>query len=142
MNWTGEKFHHRQLNWLPIFSLTFGFLSITSLLTIWSAVTNSAMAQCVQADVSVQYNISGSKEPTERNNQIEMEGSDSCRGNVSVTTGVQGNEGGTGKVVQNRTVRHRFENNTNSNSQWGGSTVQIRSNPAIDVYNAADQLTY
>lgn len=142
MNWTGEKFHHRQLNWLPIFSLTFGFLSSASLLTIWSAVTNSAMAQCVQADVSVQYNISGSKEPTERNNQIEMQGSDSCQGNVSVTTGVQGNEGGTGQVVQNRTVRHRFENNTNSNSQWGGSTVQIRSNPAIDVYNAADQLKY
>lgn len=140
MNWTGSKFHHSKLSWLSICSLTFGFLSSASLLTIWSALTNSAMAQCVQADVSVQYNISGSKEPTERNNQIEMQGSDSCRGNVSVTTGVQGNEGGTGKVVQNRTVRHRFEDNTNS--QWGGSTVQIRSNPAIDVYNAADQLKY
>ncbi|BAU63681.1 hypothetical protein STA3757_10470 [Stanieria sp. NIES-3757] len=142
MNWTGQKFHHSKLNWLSICSLTFSFLSSASLLTIWSALTNSALAQCVQADVSVQYNISGSKEPTERNNQIEMQGSDSCRGNASVTTGVQGNEGGTGKVVQNRTVRHRFEENPNSNSQWGGATVQIRSNPEIDVYNAADQLKY
>jgi hypothetical protein len=124
MNWTG---------------LT---LASVSFVTIWSVLANSATAQCVQADVSVQYNISGSKEPTERDNQIDLQSSNYCQGNVSVTTGVQGNEGGTGKVRQSRIVRHRFENNTDSNPQLGGSTVQIKSNPAIDVYNPADRLNY
>lgn len=124
MNWTNQS----------IFSLTVICLSG------WLTITPNAIAQCVQADVSVQYNISGSHQPTERHNQVEMQSPASCQGNVSVTTGVQGNEGGTGKVVQNRVVRHRFEDNPHSSS--GGSTVQIRSNPAIDVYNAAEQLKH
>ena len=36
-------------------------LSFSSFLMVASSVTNSATAQCVQADVGIQYNISGSK---------------------------------------------------------------------------------
>ena len=57
-----------------------------------------AMAQCVQADVSVQYNISGSREPTERDNDVDLQSEADCRGNASVTTGVQGNIGGNDRV--------------------------------------------
>jgi hypothetical protein len=99
-----------------------------------------AVAQCVQADVSVQYNISGSKEPSDRTNDVDFQSNGACRGNVSVTTGVQGNIGGNGKVRQTRIVRHRVDNETGSNNYSDDSTVEIQSNPAIDVYNAADSL--
>ena len=68
-----------------------------------------------------------------------MQSNGDCRGNTSVTTGVQGNVGGNGPVRQDRKVRHRFEGGDTGD---GGSTVQIRSNPQIDVYNPADNLKY
>jgi len=114
-------------------------LSFSSFLMVASSVTNSATAQCVQADVGIQYNISGSKKPTERTNDVDMQSNGDCRGNASVTTGVQGNVGGNGSVRQERKVRHRFEG---GNTDDGGSTVQIRANPQIDVYNPADNLKY
>lgn len=110
---------------------------ITPLLSL--AISPPALAQCVQADVSVQYNISGSRTPTQRHNDVNLQSHDACQGNASVTTGVQGNEGGTGRVRQSRVVRHRVNNGDVKNNS-GGSTVQIISNPAIDVYNAADNL--
>ncbi|MEL6441403.1 MAG: hypothetical protein AAFQ80_19385 [Cyanobacteria bacterium J06621_8] len=113
-------------------------LSISSLLNS-SLLLSPAMAQCIQADISVQYNISGSREPTERNNDVVLESKGSCQGNVSVTTGVQGNIGGNRRVRQTRTVRHRFENPSNGTDQ-PDNTIQIQVNPAIDVYNAADNL--
>ncbi|MDR9404582.1 MAG: hypothetical protein RI580_14200 [Halothece sp. Uz-M2-17] len=102
-----------------------------------SSTTQSAQGQCVQADVGVQYNISGSREPTERSNDVEMESNEDCQGNASVTVGVQGNEGGTGPVRQNRKVRHRVQGGE-SKGQVDRSTVQIRSNPQIDVFNTAE----
>ncbi len=118
-----------------------GLLSFSSFLIVTSSATNSAKAQCIQADVGIQYNISGSKEPTQRTNDVDMQSSGSCRGNTSVTTGVQGNVGGNGPVRQNRRVRHRFEG-SDRNGSSGGSTVQIKVNPQIDVYNPAYNLDY
>lgn len=117
--------------------ITLGLLSLISFLGVFS-LTSSAEAQCVQADISVQYNISGSRQPTQRSNDVDFGSRGNCRGNASVTTGVQGNEGGTGRVTQRRVVRHRSMGSGNDGS--GGSTIQIKSNPAIDVYNAADRL--
>ncbi|MGL5938949.1 MAG: hypothetical protein ACRC2S_00960 [Waterburya sp.] len=121
------------INWLM------GLLPICSYLGI-GLLAPPAVAQCVQADVSVQYNISGSKEPSDRTNDVDFQTNGACRGNASVTTGVQGNVGGNGKVRQTRIVRHRVNNETGSSSYSDDSTVQIQSNPAIDVYNAADSL--
>lgn len=119
---------------------TTGFLAILGLLTVnW--LTFPATAQCIQADISVQYNISGSRKPTERTNDVQMSSSGACRGNATVTTGVQGNVGGRNNVRQNRVVRHRIVNQNNS-SESAGETIQIQSNPAIDVYNPADNLEY
>ena len=104
------------------------------------AVAPATLAQCVQADVAVQYNISGSRTPTERHNDVDLQSHGNCQGNVSVTTGVQGNEGGTRRVRQSRVVRQRFNNSNSDRYNDSGSTVQIISNPTIDVYNAADNL--
>lgn len=114
-------------------------LSCSSLLIVAPSMTTSAKAQCVQADIGIQYNISGSREPTRRSNDVDMQSTGDCRGNASVTTGVQGNVGGNGRVRQNRRVRHRFEGRGDNNDN---GTVQIKVNPQIDVYNPADNLNY
>ena len=119
---------------------TTGLLSICSLLGS-NLLLSPVTAQCIQADISVQYNISGSQEPTERTNDVDFYSDAACQGNVSVTTGVQGNVGGNRRVQQRRTVRHRFNNNPGATNQVH-NTIQIQSNPAIDVYNAADNLDY
>lgn len=119
---------------------SFGLSSLFALLGS-SYFTPATLAQCVQADVSVQYNISGSKEPTERTNDVDFQSDGACQGNASVTTGVQGNVGGNGRIRQTRKVRHRFISRAREGS-YSGNTVQIKSNAAIDVYNAADNLAY
>lgn len=119
---------------MKLIKLTLGLTPLLGCL-----IASPALAQCVQADVSVQYNISGSRTPTQRHNDVDLQSHGACQGNASVTTGVQGNEGGRGRVRQSRVVRHRIDNG-DAKSNAGGSTVQIRSNPAIDVYNAADNL--
>ena len=118
-------------------------LGLLGLLSWEASSSHTAIAQCIQADISVQYNISGSQKPTERTNDVDFESHDACNGNVSVTTGVQGNVGGNGRVRQNRVVRHQFKDDAaNNKNSLESSTVQIQSNPAIDVYNAADRLKY
>lgn len=119
-----------------------GLLYFSSFLAFETVFTNSATAQCVQADVSVQYNISGSKKPTDRTNDVVMDSDRSCRRNVSVTTGVQGNVGGNGPVEQHRRVVHRQQGNDDRGTGINGSPIQLRTNVGIDVYNPADRLRY
>ena len=120
--------------------LDYLLLAITSILGS-IVVAPPILAQCIQADIAVQYNISGSTLPTERDNDVRMQSQGGCRGNASVTTGVQGNEGGTRRVRQSRKVRHRFlgDNYLGTNNS-DSRTIRIISNPTIDVYNAADSL--
>ncbi len=114
--------------------LVLGVLYCSSFLTVTAFFSNSTSAQCVQADVAVQYNISGSRERTDRRNDVVMENNGRCRGNANVTTGVQGNVGGRGQVRQHRRVRNRISGSHNG----GMKPVQIKTGVGIDVYNAAD----
>ncbi len=109
------------------------FFILLLLFEPWSA--KPIAAQCVQADVSLQYNISGSKQPTRRVNDVVMESDKGCRGNASVTTGVQGNIGGSQPIEQHRQVRQRQTGGQGNPTGVNGSTVQIRSNAGVDVYD-------
>jgi hypothetical protein len=116
---------------------SYSLLAMTIVSGTW--LTQPATAQCVQADVSVQYNISGSKQPTKRSNDVVMESQPGCRGNASVTTGVQGNIGGTTPVEQHRRVRHLQQGNQSNPTRFDNSTLQMRSNVGIDVYDPSVQ---
>lgn len=48
--------------------------------------------------VTLQYNISGSRTPTQRHNDVDLQSHGACQGNASITTEVKGNEGGTQRV--------------------------------------------
>ncbi len=115
-----------------------GLLSGCSFIAVFSLTNKPVLAQCVQADVGVQYNISGSRVPTDRTNDVEFGGNGKCRGNTNVTTGVQGNVGGNGRVRQHRRVR----NTINGNGEYGQKPVRVQSGVKVDVYNPADNYQY
>jgi hypothetical protein len=117
---------------MKLTAFALGLLSISTVLNL--ASISSVQAQCVQADIAVQYNISGSKQPTQRSNDVDMQSRGGCTGSSSVHDTVQGNEGGTGRVIQNRRSTHIMNGGSGN-----GYTVPIKSNPTVDVYNAADQ---
>jgi hypothetical protein len=119
--------------------LILSLFSVSGFMALSSVLPKVATAQCVQADVSVQYNISGSKQPTKRSNDVIMESNPTCTGNASVTTGVQGNIGGEEPVEQHRQVYQRQTGGNGNGTGINGPTVQIRTNAPIDVYNAADK---
>ena len=120
--------------------LALGLLSFSSFLFLGANFTKKVSAQCVQADISIQSNISGSRQPTERSNDVILESNGPCTGNSSVTTGVQSNVGGNGRVQQRRRVRQRIQGGSGNGSGVNGTTVQIKTNPQIDVFNPADNL--
>lgn len=101
----------------------------------------SVKAQCVQADTSVQYNISSSQKPTQRTNDVTMESDPNCRGNSSVTRGVQGNIG-PNETEQNRRVYQSQQGNDKYPELPNGRTVQIRSNVQVDVDNPAGRFPH
>ena len=112
--------------------LAIGFLSLSTVFSF----THSASAQCVQVDQGIQVSISGSG-PARRSNNVDLRSEGSCTGNYSVTTGTQVHVG-PGRAVQERNVRSTLRGDR-KHRVGGGSTVQIRVNPQIDVYNAADR---
>jgi hypothetical protein len=122
-------------------SLTLGLLAYSGYLAFGSVLNSPAAAQCVQADVSIQYNISGSRQPTKRSNDVAMESQDGCVGNASFTTGVQGNVGGRAPVEQRRQVRHRQSGSSGNPTGVNVPPVQVRSNVGVDVYNPVDNMT-
>lgn len=116
--------------------LVFSFLSVSSSLIFQPNLTNSAAAKCVQFDAGIQVSISGSG-PARRSNNVEMQSDGACTGNSVVTTGQQIHVG-PGRAIQNRNVRQNIGGGSN-NGIGGGSTIQIRVNPTIDVNNPADR---
>ncbi|WP_107670585.1 hypothetical protein [Cyanothece sp. BG0011] len=110
-------------------------------LILESSFITTVKAQCVQGDVSVQYSISGSQKPTQRTNDVSMESNPKCRGNASVSTGVQGHIGAE-SVQQNRRVEQVQQGSNQSPQVPNSTTVQIRSNVQVDADNPADRFPH
>ncbi|NES23072.1 MAG: hypothetical protein F6K41_30175 [Symploca sp. SIO3E6] len=122
--------------------LSLGLLSCSSFLTITSGLTHSASAQCLQADAAISYNISGSRQPTERINNVLMESQGHCTGNTSITTSVMGNQGGNSSLAQQRKVIHLMRGGTGNETGINVPTVPVQAGVGIDVYNPADNFSY
>ena len=100
--------------------------------------TFPAIAQCVQGDASVQYNISESRQKTQPTNNVKIENDSNFKGNTSIPRSVQENIGGTNSVEQNREVEQIQRDNQRNSSGMSGSTVKVRSQPTVDIRNSAD----
>lgn len=100
----------------------------------------AASAQCVVADVAIQASVTGSRQPAEQVNEVDVETEGDCVGNTSVSTSRQIQVGGTGQVRQERQSRHRIRGNTSESAGAAGPTVVVPVEAQIDVYNPAERL--
>ncbi len=110
-------------------------------LILESSFPTSVKAQCVQGDVSVQYSMNGSQKPSQRTNDVSMESNANCRGNASVSTGVQGHIGSE-STEQNRRINHVQQGSNKYPQVPNSRTVQIRSNVQVDADNPAERFPH
>jgi hypothetical protein len=113
-----------------------------SVIALTLMLGSSAQAQCVVADVAIQASVTGSQEPAEQVNDVEIETEGACAGNTSVSTSRQIQVGGTGRVRQERQSRHRIQGNPSETSNPSGPTVAVPVEAQIDVYNPAERLRH
>jgi hypothetical protein len=117
-------------------------MKLTQLLFICSGIfslnfvaVSPLLAQCVQADVGVQVDVSRGKANQTHNRDAQQEGP--CTGNTSVTSGAQVNVRGDG-VNQHREVKQRMTGGSGNPSGVNGPTVQPSVNVQFDLDNSAD----
>lgn len=100
--------------------------------------TFPAIAQCVQGDASVQYNISESRQKTQPTNNVKIESDPNYKGNTSITRSVQRNIDGANSVEQNHEAEPIQHNGQGNASGESGSAVKVGSQTTVDVHNSAD----
>ena len=117
--------------------------SLLALATMSALVTfpvRQATAQCIMNDTNIQMNISGSRTPTERTNNVSQESTGGCVGNTVNTTNVQSNVGGTGAVRQNRQSTQVINGTSDSPTGINMAPLKFKQSVQVDVYNAADNI--
>lgn len=112
-------------------------LPVIAPMVVWGT---SASAQCVVADVAIQTAVTGSRQPAEQVNDVEIDTEGPCVGNTSVSTSRQVQVGGTGRVRQERQSRHRIRGHASDSTNQAGPTVAVPVEVQVDVYNSAEQL--
>jgi hypothetical protein len=93
------------------------------------------LAQCIQADIGVQADVSEGKANQTYNRDAYKEGP--CTGNANITTGTQINVTGSG-VNQHREVEQRTTGGKLNRSGIEGPHIQPGVNVQIDADNVAD----
>ncbi len=103
---------------------------------------NAVNAQCIQSDMSIQANLSGSKQPANRETKRKMTSHPRCTGNVQSTTGVQLNTGGRGTPTQNREVNQTIKESEGNETGIDSQTIQFKNGVIVDIINPADRFEY
>jgi hypothetical protein len=125
-----------KFSFLPIW-----LLSAATFSTLMTTVPiRPATAQCVMNDSNIQVNISGSRQPTKRTNNVSQGSTGGCVGNTINTTNVQSSTGGTDPVTQNRSSNQQLNGSNNSPIGINMAPAKFKQNVQVDVYNPADRL--
>jgi hypothetical protein len=117
-----------------------GILVLASLSTFAPGQIIPASAQCVMNDTNIQISINGSRQATDRTNQVRQGSTGSCVGNGVSTTNVQSTTGGTERASQQRQSTQQINGGTSSPTGINMAPVKLHQNVQIDVYNPADRL--
>jgi hypothetical protein len=117
-----------------------GLLTLATLSTVVSGHITPASAQCVMNDTNIQVAINGSKQATDRSNQVRQNSTGSCVGNAVNSTNVQSTTGGTDRASQQRQSTQQVNGGTSSPTGVNVPPVKLHQNVQIDVYNSADRL--
>ncbi len=123
--------------------LSIGLLTLSSSLCAAAILFSPmAQAQCVMNDTNLQVSISGSKQPTNRTNNVRQGSTGNCVGNTVNTTNVQTNVGGTDRATQNRQSNQQLNGGNSNPTGVNLAPAKFRQNVQIDVYNPADRLRH
>jgi hypothetical protein len=119
--------------------LSIGLLTLPALCAAILFAPN-AQAQCIMNDTNLQVSISGSKQPTNRTNNVRQGSTGNCVGNTVNTTNVQTNVGGTDRATQNRQSNQQLNGSNSNPTGVNLAPAKFRQNVQVDVYNPADRL--
>ncbi|WP_309727989.1 hypothetical protein [Chamaesiphon sp. OTE_75_metabat_556] len=118
-----------------------GLLALASLSTTFAIYqVTPASAQCVMNDTNIQVSINGSRQTTDRTNQVRQGSTGNCVGNSVSTTNVQSTTGSTDRANQQRQSNQQVSGGTSSSTGMSVAPVKLHQNVQIDVYNPADRL--
>jgi hypothetical protein len=120
--------------------LSVSLLTLATLSALVTLPVRQVSAQCVMNDTNIQVKIGGSRQPSDRTNDVSQSSSGGCVGNTVNTTNVQTNIGGNDRAVQRRQSTQHINGSNNSPTGINMSPVKLRQNVQIDVYNPADRL--
>jgi hypothetical protein len=101
---------------------------------------HSASAQCVMNDTNIQMTIGGSRQPTDRTNNVSQGSTGGCVGNTVNTTNVQSTVGGTDRATQRRQSTQQINGTNDSATGINMPPVKLHQNVQVDVDNPADRL--
>ncbi len=116
--------------------LQLGLVTIASLATA-IALPHRASAQCVMNDTNLQVAINGSRQPSDRTNNVSQNAQGGCVGNIVNTTNVQVQTGGTQRATQHRESRQQVNGSNDSQIGIDLPPVKTHQNVQIDVDNPA-----
>ncbi|WP_310488046.1 hypothetical protein [Chamaesiphon sp. VAR_69_metabat_338] len=117
-----------------------GLLALATLSTVLSGQITPVSAQCVMNDTNIQVAINGSKQATDRTNQVQQNSTGRCVGNSVSSTNVQSTNGGTDRTSQQRQSTQQINGGTSNPTGVSTPPVKLQQNVQIDVYNPADRL--
>lgn len=124
-------------SYLPI-----GLFSIATLAALFSVPVAPVSAQCVMNDTNIQFSMNGSRQKTDRINDVSQKSSGECVGNSISSPNTQVQSGGTERAVQHRQSRQEIRGEDSNPTGINMKPVKVRTNVQIDVYNPADRLKY
>jgi hypothetical protein len=113
-----------------------GCSGILAINFLFSSFSSPSVAQCVQADMGVQMDVSAGKADQTYDRNMRQEGP--CAGNASITTGVQVNTTGSGRHQQKRQVNQTMTGGSGNGTGINGPVIQHGVNIQVDLDNPAD----
>jgi hypothetical protein len=115
-------------------------LALATLSAVTAFPVRQVSAQCVMNDTNIQMTIGGSRQPTDRTNNVAQGSTGGCVGNTVSTTNVQSTVGGTERATQRRQSTQQINGSNNSPAGIDMPPVKFQQNVQVDVDNPADRL--
>ncbi len=120
--------------------LSASLLALATLSAVVAFPVRQVSAQCVMNDTNIQMTIGGSRQPTDRTNNVNQGSTGGCVGNTVNTTNVQSSVGGTDRATQRRQSNQQINGSNDSATGINMPPVKLRQNVQVDVDNPADRL--
>ncbi len=117
------------------------YLSLLAVMMPLSYNIKPVEAACAMVDVSTQVSVRGSYNPSQQNNNVNMESGEHCLGNVTSSTSTQVYVG-SDNVQQTRNSDHQVGGTSPSNLNIKTPVISVPVEIQVDVYSPAHDPTF